>query len=240
MRRGAPQLVNTIGDSDKYTLVGATTKGKLQVKYLYLHGFASSPDSHKARYIQQKFVELGLTLHLPDLNLADFSTVTLSQQLDYLQSTYLIDNAEITVIGSSLGGFLAVQLAALNPLAKKLVLFAPAFGFGQRVAQAIGLENMEDWQRDGVRQFYHYGLKRNVNLHFQFIADARNFSEDSLTRSLPILIIHGIHDEVVPSVLSEEFAKARSQVSLKLVNDDHALGKDLESHWQDIKLFLEI
>ncbi|OIP78555.1 MAG: esterase [Oscillatoriales cyanobacterium CG2_30_44_21] len=210
------------------------------MQYLYLHGFASSPHSYKARYMQQRFTELGLTLHIPDLNLADFSTVTLSQQLDYLQSEYFAQGQAIAVIGSSLGGFLAVQLAALSPLVEKLVLFAPAFGFGQRVAQALGIENMAEWQQLGGRQFYHYGLKRNVSLHYEFIADAQNFSEDSLKRSLPILILHGIHDDVVPSVLSEEFAKGRSQVSLKLVDDDHALGKDLESYWQDIRHFLAV
>lgn len=190
--------------------------------------------------MQQRFAELGLTLHIPDLNLADFSTVSLSQQLDYLQDEYFAKEQAIAVIGSSLGGFLAVQLAALSPLVKKLVLFAPAFGFGQRVVQALGIENMEEWRQSGVRQFYHYGLKQNVNLHYEFIADAQSFSEDSLTRSLPILILHGIHDDVVPSVLSEEFAKGRSQVDLKLVEDDHALGKDLESYWQDINHFLGI
>ena len=61
-----------------------------------------------------------------------------------------------------------------------------------------------------------------------------------MTRSLPILIIHGIHDDVVPSVLSEKFVKGRSLVDLKLVDDDHALGKDLESYWQDLKRFLAV
>ena len=210
------------------------------MNYLYLHGFASSPQSTKARYMQQKFKQLGLTLHTPDLNLIDFSTVTLSEQLDYLNRTYLNNNQPLVVIGSSLGGFLAVQLAAQNPLVQKLVLFAPAFGFSQRVAKTLGEENIVKWQLDGSREFYHYGLKRNVNLQFQFFVDAQNYSEEKLTRSLPILIFHGLHDEVVPASLSEEFMKRRSQVTLKLLNDDHALGNDLDNIWQDTKQFLAI
>lgn len=210
------------------------------MNYLYLHGFASSPQSTKARYMQQKFKQLGLTLHTPDLNLTDFSTVTLSEQLDYLNRTYLNNNQPLVVIGSSLGGFLAVQLAAQNPLVQKLVLFAPAFGFSQRVAKTLGEENIVKWQLDGSREFYHYGLKRNVNLQFQFFVDAQNYSEEKLTRSLPILIFHGLHDEVVPASLSEEFMKRRSQVTLKLLNDDHALGNDLDNIWQDTKQFLAI
>lgn len=210
------------------------------MNYLYLHGFASSPQSTKARYMQQKFAELGLTLHVPDLNLRDFSTVTLSEQLDYLDRTYLHNNEPLIVLGSSLGGFLAVQLAAKNPLVEKLILFAPAFGFSHRIAKALGTENVTKWQQDRIREFYHYGLKRNVNLQFQFFVDAQQYSEENLTRSLPMLIFHGIDDDVVPASLSEEFAKRRSQVTLKLLNDDHALGQDLESIWQDTKQFLEL
>lgn len=207
------------------------------MKYLYLHGFASSPQSTKARYMQQKFAELGLTLHVPDLNLADFSKVTLSEQLIYLDRNYLNDDEPLVVIGSSLGGFLAVQLASQNVLTQKLVLLAPAFGFSQRIAKTLGDENVAQWQQDGSREFYHYGLKRNLNLQFQFFVDAQKYSEEKLTRSLPILIFHGIDDDVVPSALSEQFAKMRSQVTLKLLIDDHALGKDLDSIWQDIKHF---
>ncbi len=210
------------------------------MNYLYLHGFASSPQSRKAQYMQDKFNELGLKLHLPDLNLTDFSTVTLSEQLDYLDRTYLQKNEPLTVIGSSLGGFLAVQLAAQNLLVQKLVLFAPAFGFSERIAKALGKENVTKWQQDGSREFYHYGLKRNVNLQFQFFIDAQKYTEEKLTRSLPILIFHGIHDDVVPASLSEEFMKRRSQVTLKLLDDDHALGNDLESIWQDMTQFLAI
>jgi alpha-beta hydrolase superfamily lysophospholipase len=190
--------------------------------------------------MQKKFAELGLALDIPDLNLTDFSTVTLSEQLAYLNLTYLGNDEPMAVIGSSLGGFLAIQLAAQNPLVEKIVLLAPAFGFSQRIAKALGAGNVAKWQADGSREFYHYGLKRNVNLQFRFFVDAQNYSEENLTRSLPMLIFHGVHDDVVPSALSEEFAKKRSQVTLKLLDDDHALGNDLDSIWQDTKNFLGI
>ena len=210
------------------------------MNYLYLHGFASSPQSTKARYMQKKFAELGLVLDVPDLNLTDFSTVTLSEQIAYLNLTYLSNDEPMVVIGSSLGGFLAIQLAAQNPLVEKIVLLAPAFGFSQRIAKALGAENVANWQADGDREFYHYGLKRNVNLQFRFFVDAQNYSEENLTRSIPMLIFHGVHDDVVPAALSEEFAQRRSQVTLKLLDDDHALGNDLDSIWQDTKDFLGI
>lgn len=38
------------------------------MKYIYLHGFASSPDSAKARFIRDRFLEKQIALIVPDLN----------------------------------------------------------------------------------------------------------------------------------------------------------------------------
>ncbi|HEY9297370.1 MAG TPA: YqiA/YcfP family alpha/beta fold hydrolase, partial [Phormidium sp.] len=41
--------------------------------YIYLHGFASSPDSVKAKYFRERFWDLGIDIKTPDLNQNDFS-----------------------------------------------------------------------------------------------------------------------------------------------------------------------
>jgi len=97
------------------------------MNYLYLHGFASSPKSSKAVFLQDKFANLGLTLNVPDLNLGNFTEATLTKQLDFLQSEY--GNAPLVVIGSSLGGYLALQMAIADLHVQKLILLAPAFKF---------------------------------------------------------------------------------------------------------------
>ncbi|MFM7437244.1 MAG: YqiA/YcfP family alpha/beta fold hydrolase, partial [Snowella sp.] len=48
------------------------------MKYIYLHGFASSPDSAKARFIRDRFVEKQISLSVPDLNQNNFSELTLT------------------------------------------------------------------------------------------------------------------------------------------------------------------
>ncbi|MHC5714250.1 MAG: YqiA/YcfP family alpha/beta fold hydrolase, partial [Nostoc sp.] len=41
--------------------------------YIYIHGFASSPNSAKARDISDRFTQIQTKLKIPDLNAGDFS-----------------------------------------------------------------------------------------------------------------------------------------------------------------------
>ena len=79
---------------------------------IYLHGFASSPQSTKALYFAAKLRERGIDLLTPDFNEPDFSTLTITRMIDQVAS--LMNGrrgSSVTLIGSSLGGFVAVQTA---------------------------------------------------------------------------------------------------------------------------------
>lgn len=208
------------------------------MEYLYLHGFASCPQSYKAQFLRDRFAQLGLTLHIPDLNLGNFTEITLTRQLRYLQSEY--GDRPLSVIGSSLGGFLAVQMAATNPLVEKIILLAPAFEFSRIRAKNLGADAMRQWQETGTYNFYHYGDKQNLPLKYDFWLDAQTYDERSLVRDLPIAIVHGLQDEVIPYSFSQTFARDRPNVTLELVDDDHSLGKVLELIWQKTQAFLHL
>ena len=103
---------------------------------IYLHGFASSAHSGKATYLGERLQERGLQFLAPDLNFPDFSTLTVTRMLE--QTRALLDQAKapVTLIGSSLGAFVAVNAAAQWPeLVGKLILMAPALDFGDRRAR---------------------------------------------------------------------------------------------------------
>ena len=78
----------------------------------YLHGFASSAKSTKAAYLAERFRLHGLTLQCPDFNQPDFATLTLTRMLDQLDRAMAAVTAPATLIGSSLGGTLAILAAA--------------------------------------------------------------------------------------------------------------------------------
>lgn len=202
------------------------------MKFVYLHGFASGPRSSKAQFLAQKFTEIGQELWIPDLNLGDFRTMTISKILNYLQTETSCAPA-LTVIGSSLGGFIASQWAIRRPSIESLILLAPAFRFPETLSVWLGAEAIHQWQTTGARQFFHYGDQQELALDYQFYADAQSYTQ-SLDRALTIEILHGIKDRVVPHQLSLEFSQSRPWVNLHLLDSDHSLAQpaDLNLLWQ--------
>ena len=66
---------------------------------LYLHGFASSPDSTKARYFQERLATHGVPLLAPDFNEPDFTTLTMSRMLEQLAREIERLGTRVTLIG---------------------------------------------------------------------------------------------------------------------------------------------
>src|SRR6476646_1428868 len=98
---------------------------------IFLHGFASSSLSNKATYLGQRLRAKGIEFHAPDLNLPDFTTLTVTRMLEQTQALIASSKTPVTLIGSSLGGFVAVNAAVKWPdRVEKLVLLAPALDFG--------------------------------------------------------------------------------------------------------------
>ncbi|GFE71657.1 YqiA/YcfP family alpha/beta fold hydrolase [Chroococcus sp. FPU101] len=82
----------------------------MKTQYIYLHGFASSPNSAKAQYINERFSELNHSLIIPDFNQNDFSHLTLSRQIRQISQLLPLDTP-VTLLGSSFGGLTAAYLA---------------------------------------------------------------------------------------------------------------------------------
>lgn len=106
---------------------------------LYLHGFRSSPASFKARVLEQYFKTHGLG-HLwrcPQLPASPKAALDLAraQALDLLQSCEQPVH-ELTIAGSSLGGFYAIALA--EELGCRAVLINPAVHAPRDLATQVG------------------------------------------------------------------------------------------------------
>src|ERR1700693_5780144 len=204
-------------------------------RFVYLHGFASGPTSQKARFFRERFAELGMGLEIPDLAEGRFEKLTIGGQLAVIERATHGD--PVSLIGSSMGGYLAALYAARHPEVEKLVLLAPAFSFLTRWPEELGEEKMDEWKRTGALQVFHYGEGREVALGYQLIEDAREF-EDYPRFEQPVLIFHGRHDTVVPPDYSLTFSQRHPQTTLHLMNSDHQLLNVLDDIWMETEKFL--
>jgi uncharacterized protein len=207
------------------------------VRYLYLHGLASGPNSSKGRFFGEKLAGLGLDLTCPDLNEPDFRRMTLTSQLAVVQGVLGSSPEPVTLLGSSMGGLIAVLTAIQDSRIERLFLLAPAFKFFQNWTTHLGPEVVERWRATGSLDIYHYAHNLPMPLGYAIIEDAQHHDEQQLTRSLPVLIVHGLEDETVPPEVSITFAKGRPDVQVTFLHSDHRLTDvqgqiwALFSHW---------
>jgi uncharacterized protein len=204
-------------------------------RIVYLHGFASGPTSKKAQFFRERFAQLGIGLEIPDLADGRFERLTISGQLEVIERVSRCE--PVTLIGSSMGGYLAALFAARHTEVDKVVLMAPAFCFSTRWPQTLGEATTQEWRLNGVLEVFHYGQGRTVELGYQLIEDGRQYEDYPQVRQ-PALIFHGKNDTVVPSDLSVEFAVRRPEAQLHLMESDHELLNVLDDMWIATEKFL--
>jgi pimeloyl-ACP methyl ester carboxylesterase len=199
---------------------------------IYLHGFASGPQSSKAQFFRRRFEERGIAMQIPDLSEGNFEGLTITGQLRVIER---IPSAGDILIGSSMGGYLAALYAARHPEVTKLVLLAPAFGFARRWPLRLGEAKVAEWRRTGWLPLYHYGDKMERRVGYQLLEDAAQY-EDYPEISQSALIFHGRNDDVVPVEYSQEFAARHPEVTLRVMDSGHELLNVLEEMWMEIEL----
>lgn len=193
---------------------------------LYLHGFASGPASSKAQAFRRHLESAGATVTIPDLAAGDFENLTITGQLRVIESA--AGGQPVSLIGSSMGGYLAALYAARRPEVERLVLLAPAFRFNRRWPERLGPEQMEQWRRTNELAVYHYGVNAMRRLSYRLVEDAARY-EDFPDFRQPALIFHGIHDDIVAARESETFAAGHANARLELVNSGHDLLNALDA-----------
>lgn len=206
----------------------------------YLHGFASSPRSTKVGYFGDRLRAHGVDVRCPDFNLPEFSALTMTRMLEQLETA--IADAEcgpVTLMGSSLGGTLAILAASRKPASiARLVLMAPAVMFAKPGHHLLPPERIEEWRRRGALPFFHYADNAERSLDYAFYEDSLQYEAFHANIPQPTVIFQGLHDRLVDHRTVEQFARARPNVTLSLLDDDHQLIASLPRMWSDIEAFL--
>jgi predicted esterase YcpF (UPF0227 family) len=172
---------------------------------LYLHGFRSSPRSMKARVVGERMAALGLAdqLRCPQLPASPRQAMALASSL-----VDGVPAAELSIIGSSLGGYYATWLA--ERLGCRAVLLNPAIVPRQDLDKHVGVSTQ--FHSDEPFEF-----KR------EYIDELRALDVAHITRPERYFLIAATGDEVLDyRDMVAHYAGARQHV---IQGSDHAISE---------------
>jgi pimeloyl-ACP methyl ester carboxylesterase len=205
----------------------------------YLHGFASGPQSTKAAYFSDRLAEHGIPLRCPDFNEPDITSLTVTRMIDQLAADLAKAEDEVTLIGSSLGGTLAILAAARAlPGIDRVILLAPAVMFAKPGHHLLPPERIEEWRTRGALPFFHYAYEEERLLGYGFYDDSLRHHAFDAAMPQPTLIFQGMRDASVDHRTVEAFARTRPNVTLSLLDDDHQLIASLPRIWDGVSEFM--
>jgi pimeloyl-ACP methyl ester carboxylesterase len=205
------------------------------MRYLYFHGFASGPLSRKAQFFREKLAAEGISLEIPALDEDDFERLTITSQIELIGR--MLAGEPAVLIGSSMGGYLAALYASEHSEIERMVLLAPAFGFGARWAETFGADKVAEWRERGHAEVYHYASKGMQRLGAGLLDDSlRHPGYPPCTQ--PALIFHGVLDPVVPIAAAEEWGRQNRNSRVVPLDSGHELTDVLETIWERSRTFL--
>jgi pimeloyl-ACP methyl ester carboxylesterase len=144
------------------------------------------------------------------------------------------------VVGSSLGGFVAVQAALRYPdRIARVVLLAPALDFDGNRLSELGDRGLEAWKSSNTLAVFHYGYGCTTAVHYDLYADALRYNALQAQLSQPVQVFQGRLDTAVNPDTVEHWATSRPNVELHMLDDDHQLLKSLEEIWREMERFLD-
>jgi alpha-beta hydrolase superfamily lysophospholipase len=218
------------------------------MRVLYLHGFASSAQSSKARTFTDRLSEYAITVQTPDFNQPSFETLTITRMIEQttaaLEESGAATDGPVVLIGSSLGAFVAVHAAARSrtgparTAVDRLILLAPALDFGSSRMKELGEDAINEWRQSGRLHVFHYGYGRLMPVGYELYEDAARYDAFALDVSMPVLIFQGTRDTVVDPAVARRFAQDRPNVTLRLLEDDHQLLASMPAIWDESREFL--
>lgn len=195
-------------------------------RILYLHGFASGPGSKKGVAVAAR---LGDVERL-DLRVPSIERLSLAAMIATTRAAIGGPRDRAILIGSSLGGLTAARVAESDARVCALVLLAPAFRFGERWKERFADEawiETPDHATGGT-----------ARIHGEFAREAAAIDVGWPDVRVPTLILHGVHDEVVPVTLSREWAAGKRHVRLVELDDGHELLTSLPRILDEIEAFI--
>jgi len=200
-------------------------------RWLYLHGFASGPESAKGVALAGHYARKGIHLERLNLRQPSLEHLSLSAMMRTVREAVGGERDRAVVFGSSLGGLTACRVAEEDARVCALVLLAPALRASEQMRRNVGEEGLRQWRESGWLGTRDYAEKRETRVHFDFIRDLDAIearSEGWPDVRVPTLLIHGRQDTTTDIRYSREWARGKGHVRFVEVEDGHELVASLE------------
>jgi pimeloyl-ACP methyl ester carboxylesterase len=161
---------------------------------------------------------------------------------DYTLSDWIVDartvvtmlqsGPPLTIVGNSLGGWIAWLMAQEFAQVERLILIAPAFNMMGVRAKAISPERLHEWHTAGWMPWDDDPLHKDWPLSWKWVEESEDSWKTSFDHLRPVktTILHGQQDQAILPEGSREFvdrllAKAPGfPITLNLVPGDHRLS----------------
>jgi len=207
---------------------------------IYLHGFASSPLSSKARRFASELASLGVDFSCPDFNEPAFESLTITRMLEQTREEIERASGPVALVGSSLGAFVALHAADRDDTGKvaRLILMAPALDFGGNRLRQLGDHGIGEWRRAGRIRMFHYAFGEPRDIGFALYEDAARYDALGLAVRWPTLAFQGRRDGSVDPDMVERWATGQPHVALRMLDDDHQLTASIDVIWKESAEFL--
>ena len=195
------------------------------------HGMESDKNSEKLIFLGCKLAAEGVLALRFDFAYAGessgkFEDITYSGEVEDLRAAYAFlqdyHTGKTAILGSSMGGTVALLFAAMEPgVAALVTVAAPVHpeNFPRRILTPTQLQN---WRDQGF--IFYNGQRLNVSL----LEDLEQLNVPQAARSVqcPVLILHGDADEIVPVKESYELHESlRGTKRLSILHGtDHRLS----------------
>ena len=189
--------------------------------WLYLHGFASSPASTKARAFEAWGKARDVAIDALDLRVPSFENLRFSAMKARVRAA--IDASAAPGPTSS---------------ARAVLAMAPAFRLADRWKSQMTTEAWEAWRRDGFLAVDDHATKQKARVDFGFVEELERLDVGFPDVRVPVLIVHGRADEVVDIDRSRAFARRKRHVRLVEVDDGHELGASIPRILAEAEAFL--
>jgi putative redox protein len=167
------------------------------------HGMESNKESEKLVYLGRAMAQLGIMVLRFDFRYVGessgrFEDITYSGEVEDLKAAHALvqsrNPGKTAILGSSMGGTVALLFAAQQPSLAALVTVAAPIHPERFPSRVLTPAQADEWR---ARGFTHYNGQR---LNLSLLDDLESLDVPQAVKQItcPVLILHGDADEIVP------------------------------------------